>query len=302
MKTFKLNASADDLQLGVMVVEPEGTPTGLLQLVHGMCEHKERYLPFMNFMASHGYVCIIHDHRGHGESVKFMDDLGYMYKGGWKALVEDTLIVSRWAENEYPNLPHDLLGHSMGSMVVRSFAKRYDKTIEHLIVCGCPSDNSAKGIGKCLAKCISFFKGERYHSPLLLKLSFGEFNKPFEKEGWESAWVCSNPETLKAYHEDPLCRFSFTANGYVNLFSLMQDCYSAKGWKVENPDLKVNFISGADDPCAGSEKDINKAVELMRKAGYANVSLKLYKGMRHEILNESDKAMVWEDVLKILSE
>jgi len=290
------------LSLAVMLVEPKGEPKGLLQIVHGMCEHKERYLPFMNFMAEEGYVCIIHDHRGHGESVKFIDDLGYMYKGGWRALVEDTAIVSRWAKEQYPSLPHHLLGHSMGSMVVRCYAKRYDSSLKNLIVCGCPSDNPAKGIGKLLARCIALFRGERHHSPLLLKLSFGQFNKPFENEGWASAWVCSNPETLKAYHEDPLCRFTFTANGYINLFSLMQDCYSPRGWRVSNPKLKVNFISGADDPCAGGEKGIEKAAELMKKVGYSNTSVKIYKGMRHEILNEKDKEIVWEDVLKILSE
>ena len=121
MKSLKLKASADDLSLAVLVSEPEGSPKGVFQIVHGMCEHKERYVPFMEYLSAHGYVCVIHDHRGHGESVKTPDDLGFMYKGGWRAMVEDVRVVSDWAKSQYPSLKHILLGHSMGSMVVRSF-------------------------------------------------------------------------------------------------------------------------------------------------------------------------------------
>ena len=97
MKSLKLKASADDLSLAVLVSEPEGSPEGVFQIVHGMCEHKERYVPFMEYLSAHGYVCVIHDHRGHGESVKTPDDLGFMYKGGWRAMVEDVRVVSDWA-------------------------------------------------------------------------------------------------------------------------------------------------------------------------------------------------------------
>lgn len=88
-KTY-IKSSVDDLNLATMLIAPdEGQPRGIVQFVHGMCDHKERYYPFMRFLASHGYVCIIHDQRGHGESVKSKDDLEYMYSGGWKAMIED---------------------------------------------------------------------------------------------------------------------------------------------------------------------------------------------------------------------
>ena len=130
MKSLKLKASADDLNLAVLVSEPECAPKGVFQIVHGMCEHKERYAAFMEYLSGHGYVCVIHDHRGHGESVKTPDDLGFMYKGGWRAMVEDVKLVADWAKAHYPGLKHVLLGHSMGSMVVRSFTKRHDDMID----------------------------------------------------------------------------------------------------------------------------------------------------------------------------
>ena len=110
-------ASADRLPLDVLSVTPE-TPVGILQLVHGMCEHKERYIPFMQYMASHGWICIIHDHRGHGRSVRKTEDLGYFYSGGYRALVNDIRIVNDLIRQRHPDLPLVLFGHSMGSMAV----------------------------------------------------------------------------------------------------------------------------------------------------------------------------------------
>lgn len=302
MKRFELKSSADDLKLAALVCEPAGEARGVVQLVHGMCEHKERYAPFMEFLSSKGYVCVIHDHRGHGESVKSPDDLGFMYKGGWRAMVEDVRLVAEWTKAHYPGLDHVLFGHSMGSMVVRSFAKRHDRMIDALFVCGCPSDNPAKGAGKFLADCAALFGGGHCRPKLLQTLSFGHYNTPFADEGYSSAWVCSDRDTLEAYHSDPLCMFRFTANGFSNLMALMADCYSSKGWAVSKPELPVHFFSGADDPCMISEEALGKAVALMKKVGYRNVDLKLYSGMRHEILNETGRMQVWNDVLKAIED
>ena len=255
----------------------------------------------MEYLSAHGYVCAIHDHRGHGETVLNEEDLGYMYKGGWRALVEDIKLVQNEIKASYPALPYTLFGHSMGSMAVRSFTKRYDDSIDTLFVCGCPSYNPAGGAGRLLASLIGLFNGEHYRSPLLQNLSFGSFNKPFEDEGYPSAWVCSDKDTLEAYHKDPYCMFTFTVNGFKNLLDLMKDCYSPKGWKMSNPNLPVHFISGAEDPCRISDKAIDKAADLMRRVGYRNTDLHLYPGMRHEILNETDRLQVWDDILSRLA-
>ena len=301
IRSFNLAASADDLLLAGWVATPEdGQPKAVVQLVHGMCEHKERYERTIAFLAQNGYACVIHDNRGHGASVKSPEDLGYLYDGGWEALVEDIRVVNDWIHQQFPGLPVILLGHSMGSLAVRSFAKRYDDRIDALIVCGSPSDNPAKGLGKALARYFGRHKGWHYRPNLLQQISFGSFNKPFAGEGWAAAWVCSDPDVLKAYHADPLCQYVFTANGFYGLMGLMQDCYGTKGWALHRPDLPVWFISGAQDPCRGNDRQFYQAVEKMKKAGYRRVSSKLYPGMRHEILNETRRQEVWNDVLTFL--
>ena len=273
-------------------------PKAIVQFVHGMCEHKERYEPTMNYLAEHGYACVIHDHRGHGASVKNAEDLGYMYKGGWRTLVEDIAVVNDWIHRRFPGTKIILFGHSMGSMAVRSYLKRHDDTVDALVVCGTPADNPAKGPGKALAWSLGQLKGWHYRSKLLQKLSFGAYNKPFEKEGWPAAWVCSDPKTLKDYHADPLCQYVFTANGFYNLLGLMQDCYSIKHWTLRNPQLPVHFISGAEDPCRGNDSQFRQAVEKLKQAGYTHVTSQLYPGMRHELLNETRRAEVWDDILR----
>lgn len=302
MKEFKLRASADDLDLSVIVAEiPEGIQQkGLVQIVHGMCEHKERYIPFMEFLASNGYTVVCHDHRGHGASVRNPADLGYFYEGGWNAMVEDIKLVGDKVRADYPGGKFILFGHSMGSIAVRCYAKRYDDSLDCLYVCGCPSDNPAKGVGQLLAKMYGRTRGWNYRPELMQKISFGAYNKPFKDEGYKSAWVCSDKETLESYHNDPLCQYVFTANGFYNLMCMLKDCYSPEGWKVASPSLPIRFISGAEDPCRISDAALEGAVGKMRKVGYSDVTLKVYDGMRHEILNESGKQQVWDDVLATL--
>ena len=117
-----IESEADGLDISVLAVVPDETPyKGILQLVHGMSEYKERYLPFMEYMAKKGYVCVIHDHRGHGKSVRSKEDLGYMYGGGADAMLQDIHTVNCLIKDHFPGIPLILFGHSMGSLAVRAY-------------------------------------------------------------------------------------------------------------------------------------------------------------------------------------
>jgi alpha-beta hydrolase superfamily lysophospholipase len=295
----RLVSTTDGLEIGVLSLAPDSLkPKGIVQLVHGMCEHKERYMPFMEYLAANGYACVIHDHRGHGESVKSSEDLGYFYEGGARAMVYDIKMVTSWAKETFPGLPLILFGHSMGSMAVRSYVKRFDTELSGLVVCGSPSYNPGLVFGKFLASLNSKVFGKRHRPKLIQNMAFGAFNHNFRHEPSHNSWICSDPEIVKSYDNDPLCTFQFTSDGFLNLFRLMQDAYSLKGWKCTSPDLPVLFISGDKDPCMADLDRFDDAVGKMRKAGYRHVSSILYPGMRHEILNETGKERVWADVLE----
>ena len=197
MNILTIASPADGLKLSLLYVEPKDAPKGIVQIAHGMCEHKERYIPLMEFMASNGFAVVCNDHRGHGASVLSEKDLGYMGKDGWLYMVEDQKAVTLWAREKWPGIPLTLFGHSMGSMVVRSYAKRYDDLIDSLIVCGCPSDNPAKAGGILLARITGSLRGWHHRPKLLQMMSFGAYNKPFKNEGSHTAWVCSDPNVLE---------------------------------------------------------------------------------------------------------
>ena len=301
-RKFTIQSDMDGLKLFGIRTEPDGEARGMVFFAHGMAEHKERYLPFMEYLSDHGYVCCIHDHRGHGESVKSPEDLGYFYENGKEAIVEDLYQVIMTERERFPDLKVFLFGHSMGSLVVRCFTKKYDDAIDGLIVCGSPSDNPATPAAIALCKLLCLFRGDHAKGKLIHKLAFGSYLKDIEDPQTKNDWLSYNRANVTAYEHDPLCGFVFTLNGFLSLFGLIQDSYSLDGWQLKNPDLPVFFISGEEDPYRISKEAFESAVKTMRDAGYASTKAKLYPRMRHEILNEGGKLMVYEDVLELLDD
>lgn len=308
-----LNSKHDDLPLSLSLRIPEH-PRGILQLVHGMAEHKERYHDFMNYCAEHGYVVVIHDHRGHGASVKSPEDLGYFYQDGVRGIIADVYQVTEYIKAQFPDLPLTLFGHSMGSLIVRCYMQEYDYAIDRLVVCGSPSKRFGVSFGKFIAGFLSLFLGDHHRSRFVNNLSFPNYNaksallarqnghvvKPSEHYPSANSWIVSDPAVVEAYDADERDGFVFTLNGFKVLFSLMQRAYRKTGWKLQNPTAPILFIAGANDPCIISPQDFAKAVNFMRSRGYQDVESKLYPGMRHEILNEKGKQEVWQDVINFI--
>ncbi|MBP5564954.1 MAG: alpha/beta hydrolase [Lachnospiraceae bacterium] len=301
-------SGTDKVELSVLRLEPDDATTikGIVQIAHGMNEYKERYCHFMEFLVNAGYIVIIHDHRGHGLDIKERKYLGHMFEGGYEALIEDTheisLEVKKYASETLGknNLPFYLLGHSMGSLVVRCYIRKYDSEVDKLLVVGCPSKQGGMKPGLLLIRLIKKFRGEMHKDIFVGHLVMGRFEKRFRKEPLKHAWVNSDPEEMAKYNADRYCIFLFTLNGFENLVRLTMLTYKNGGYAMNNPDLPILFLSGADDPCGISEKKVKSAAELLKKQGYKNVDVKMYEGMRHEVLQETDKQLVYSDVLSFL--
>ena len=292
---LELKSEQDGLMLSLMVVRPEGEPRAVVQLAHGMSEHKARYAPFMEYLAERGCACVINDHRGHGASVRAPEDLGYFYENGDRALVEDLHQITLWTRAKWPGVPLFLFGHSMGSLAVRAYCQDYDRDIDALVVCGSPGENRASGFGLMLIRLIALFKGERYRSELIRKMTTGSFEKRAKKVSPGGSWLSANTGNAVSFAQDPLCGFNFTLNGNRALLKLMQRAYGLHG-KRGNPDLPIRFYSGADDPCAPDRAGFEGAMERMRAAGYRDVSGHMFPGLRHEILNEANREEVWQRI------
>ncbi len=294
MKTEKLVSEFDGLVLELAVCEPEGTPKAIVQFSHGMAEHKERYFPFMEYLAQNGYVCVINDHRGHGASVVDRHGLGYFYTENTDGIVGDLHQVTMWAKKEYPELPVYLFSHSMGTLVARCYMKNYDGEIQKLVLCGPPTRNGAAGFGLVVTRITRLFYHRNSPNKILNAIAFSGFNKGNQVA---NGWLSYNPANVEAYNADPLCGFVFTCNGFVNLLRLQKGAYTKKGWGVKNPKLPILMIAGKDDPVIQSEKLFEDLDSFLAGKGYENRGKKLYEGMRHEILNEEKNQVVYEDVL-----
>ena len=289
-------SDCDSLALSVIECVPD-TVEGIVQISHGMAEHKERYLPFMQYLCDHNFACVIHDHRGHGKSVKSSEDLGYFYEDHADYIVEDLRVVSSHLREEYPDVPFILFGHSMGSLVVRKYLQKYDDSLDRLIVCGSPSQNSACSFAIFLVKLLEKIYNSHYRSQLIESLSTGPYNRGYIHE---NEWLSKNPDNVEDYNADPLCGFRFTLNGYKNLFTLLRDVYSNRFISKKNLDLPILFIAGKDDPVIVSDKKFNAAIDFLKKQGYTNVSGKLFDGLRHEILNEKEHDIVYKYVIDFI--
>lgn len=299
---MELKSEQDGLKLSLMLICPEEKPRAIVQLAHGKCEHKERYEPFMNYLAERGCACVINDHRGHGASVRDPKDLGYFYvKNGDRALTGDLHQITLWARKKWPGIPLFLFGHSMGSLAVRAYCADHDGDIDSLVVCGSPGENGAAGIGLMLVRLLTLLRGGRHRSELISKLTTGGFSSQAESE-FSGSWLSANPENAAAFAADPLCDFEFTLNGFEALMKLMIRAYDPgsgkKGGQISrgNPDLPIHFYSGEDDICAPDRAGFENAMNRMRQAGYTNVSGHMFPGLRHEILNEINREEVFERI------
>ena len=295
-----LLSGRDGLKLSLLWMAPEA-PLGIVQISHGMAEHKERYLPLMEYLAGLGYACVVHDLRGHGESVNSQDDLGYFGAKALEALVEDLKQVSEYARGRWPGVPVYLLGHSMGSLIARAYLKRCPD-LDGLILSGTPSYQAAVVPAGLLISGIGKFRGERYRSNLVNKLFFGTFNHKIKNPASMFAWLNTDDAAVSVYDKDPLCGFLFTLNGFASLRGLLIDVNSPRGWAQPRKSMPVLFVSGGDDPCMISREKLSEAVNLLRNVGYVHIKVKVYDGLRHEILNEPQRDKVYADIAAFLEE
>lgn len=271
----------------------------VFQIAHGMAEHIERYELFAQHLCSQGYAVYANDHIGHGKSVKTDDDLGYFgERDGWMAFVNDCKLLSDIARGENPGKPLIFFGHSMGSFIARKYAEKFGTEIAGAVFCGTSGNNPAAGVGSALAGVIAALKGARHRSDFLNKMSFGSYNKRIPNPRTDFDWLSRDKAIVDAYIEDKYCGFLFTAVGYRDLATLLHNV-SSKAWYNNLPyALPILVVSGSMDPVGEYGKGIRQFVEDLKRSGHRNVTVKLYDGDRHEILNELDKQTVFDDITK----
>jgi alpha-beta hydrolase superfamily lysophospholipase len=271
----------------------------IFQIAHGMAEHGERYERFARFLASKGYAVFSNDHIGHGKSAASPEDLGYFgEKDGWIGFVSDAKLLTDKAKEKHPGVPVVFFGHSMGSFIARSYAEKFGSELAGAIFCGTSGINPAVGAGIMLAGIIAKLSGSRSKSELFNKMSFGGYNKRYDKVRTEFDWLSRDESEVDKYIADPLCGYIFTAVGYRDMFTILKNV-SGKSWYKNVPSaLPMLIISGKMDPVGEFGKGVKQVHKDLKDSGHCDVVLKLYDDARHELLNELNKDEVYKDILQ----
>ena len=290
--------SCREQELHCVEWRPDGAPVAVLQIVHGMAEHILRYGELAEYLNGAGIAVVGHDHPGHGKTAKNEGDLGYIpKKGGSQLLVDCTVSVTEHIKKEYPEVPLFILGHSMGSFVLRRYLTAHASQISGAIVVGTGTPQApVLSVGRLLASLLSVLFGAHHRSPLLKKISFAGYNSQFSKDEGENAWISSDREAVRLYDGDPLSGYTFTASGFYVLYDTLLYLAQKKGMENIPKDLPVFVAAGELDPVGSMGKGPRAFAEELKRLGVGQVELMLYKNQRHEIINERERAAVHADI------
>lgn len=280
-----------------MFLPSEGKARCVVQISHGMMDYIGRYRGLAEALCSSGIALAGNDHLGHGDSVSTPEDYGFFAsRGGYDFVIGDLKKMNDLIRSELPGVPVVLLGHSMGSFIARLYALKYKDSIDALIIHGTAGPNPATGAGKLLVKLLRAIKGERHRSRFICSLADGGYNKGFDPAEGDGAWLTRDPSMVADRVGNPKNDFIFTLAGYEDLFNFLGDC-NAPSWFGEFPkDLHTLVISGEEDPVGGFGKGVRYVYDNLKKNG-ADVELKLYKGARHELFNETNRKEVFADLI-----
>ena len=278
---------------------PDGEIKALFHIVHGMTEYIGRYDHVMSMVAENGYLCFGYDNLGHGNTANDDSELGFIAeKDGWKLLVDDVFVFGNAVKELYPGKPLYLMGHSMGSFIVRLAAEKYGKNYDKLIICGTGGKNPLAGAGLLLTSVIKAVKGKKHISNLCINMAFGSYPKRFTYPS-KVNWLSNDTEVIKNYESDKFCTFKFTVSAMYDLIKLNAMCNRKAWYKNMRKDLPILIISGADDPVGDYSKGVLQVYGDLKKAG-ADVKVKIYENCRHEIHNDTCRQEVLNNILTFL--
>ncbi len=281
---------------------PDFSPRAVVQIVHGMSEHVERYASFAEFLVGRGFVVCANDHVGHGKTAGERD-LGHMpLANGTDVLVEDVHALREKVCERYPHARHVMFGHSMGSFVTRVYLTRHADGLSAAILCGTGQQPRIQTVaGRVITRLIAQIRGERHVSRFVDSLGAGAYGRAIKDARTDVDWISSDPDVVDEYIADPLCGQPFTVGAYATLASLVADATDARLARRVPKDLPLLFVAGAEDPVGDCGRGVARAVDEYRNAGVRLVEMGIYPGARHEILNEPCRDAVWHDVEEFLA-
>lgn len=283
---------------------PEGEIKACMIISHGMAEHGKRYERFADVMTKSGYAVYCEDHRGHGETAKMAvasgtGKFGYLAdKKGFFRVVDDIHEEVGKLKEWHPGKKIVLFGHSFGSFVTQCFIEKYGKDIDSVVICGTAGPAYALvGFASVIGAVVNVFAPRKKVSKFMDKAAFGAYNNKIKKPRTQVDWLSRDEAEVDKYIADDWCGFVCTVGFYRDLFAGLTFIHKKNHMKMVPADLPVLFIDGTADPVGAYSKTVVKLSEIYKANGVRDVTLKLYEDARHELLNETNRDEITQDVL-----
>ncbi len=272
---------------------PSGPTTHIIQIVHGLGEHSDRYARFAAAATARGCIVCCHDHRGHGSSG---GELGHFADtGGWHSVVNDLHIVNRRLRESHAGMPLILLGHSMGSYIAQFYVMHFGGNIDALILSASTlASRVPLSLAYAIAKIESWRLGVRGRSTLLDKLGFGNFNKAFRPARTTLDWLSRDEQEVDRYVADPLCGGPYSCGLWLDLIGGLLEISSDNALSRVSSDLHILITGGSADP-VGGDRGMGKLAMHYARTAHQHLKVKIYPDGRHEMLNEINRDEVTRD-------
>ncbi len=283
--------------------DDEKEPLFVVHIVHGMAEYADRYDHFARFLCSNGITVFANDHRGHGFT-QTDGKLGFFeISDGWNYVVKDLKTIEESIKEKYPTIPYIMLGHSMGSFLARTFAIKYPKELDALILSGTGfHPGKILGIGKSIAYIQKALFKATSPSYLLNYLTFGSYNKTYKNKKTKFDFLSRDESVVKKYIEDPLCGFVCPNSFFIDLINGLDFIHEIENVEKMNKSLPILLAFGSEDPVGNFGKGVEEVNQMFLNQGIKRVQVKIYKEARHEIINEINKEEVYNDLLNWIYE
>lgn len=291
MNEHPLTLKAGDGHTVTGTVFSPAAPTATLIVSHGMAEHGDRYKSLAHWLGENGVAVVTYHHRGHGPNCPY-ENLGhYADQHGWSSVIADLHQVVQHTRSQFPGLPVNLLGHSMGSFIAQAYAQIHGDDLDALILSATNRiDRRQLLASRTLIGLIRLVRGKRHRSKLVARMTFEKFNRKFRPNRTGSDWLSRDSTQVDLYIADPLCGFECTVGLWWDFIGGMLRLSPAAFRK----DLPVHLFSGTADAVGEMGHGVRRHFQAIREAGAENVTLRLFEGGRHEMLNETNRDEVWE--------
>ena len=301
---FYFQSSTGRTSIHALKCVPDSKPRTVVQIAHGIAENIDRYRPFMEFLADNGFVAAGNDHLGHGKSIRVPEEQGFFAeKDGWWRVVDDMDKLHDIMSKEYPELPYVLFGHSMGSFLTRTYLIKHPDKYDGVILSGTGHQSPALVLGgNAAASVMAKLNGAMGDGAKLDSLAFGTYLNKIENPRTKFDWLSRDAEQVDKYIADPLCGFVGKIGLYRDMMQGIKFITDKKNIAQMNKEKPVYFMSGNGDPVGDYGKGVERAYNAFCDAGLHDVFMRLYPGGRHEMLNETNKEQVYQDILSWLNE